>query len=107
MTPTVLKTKIIAAENTFTDAIQLDRGQTAAISLADTGLSGGGASTWAATTVGLYRKFNATGDWRLCQSWAAPVEIGYVAECGMEIRIGVATGGLGGGDSVTIDAKTG
>lgn len=87
-------TKTVGAQNIFSDAFQIDKGQVAAISLA---------GTLAASTVWLQRRFNPTGDWRDVSSYTAAAELSYAAECGMEIRAGIKTGGYGGADSVIID----
>lgn len=104
MTPTNSFSQLIVAENTFTNILQMDRGQTAALSIVDPG--GGGAFT-NATTVTIQRRYNQHGDWRDVQSYTTPQEIGFFAECGMEIRMGIKTGALHAGDTVTLEGKTG
>lgn len=89
--------KTIAAENIFTDPINLDPGEQAAISIS---------STLVASTLFLQRRFNPSGDWRDVSSYTAIAELNYVASAGMEIRLGIKTGGYGGADSVVIDVKT-
>lgn len=90
-------TKTIAAENTFTDPLQLDPGEGAAISIT---------STLVASTLFLQRRFNPSGTWRDVASYTAIAEIDYNAAAGMEIRLGIKTGGYGGADSVIIDIRT-
>lgn len=102
MTPTKFTTVTIAgappAGGTWTDVVQLDRGQTAAMSVS---------GTLAASTVTLQRRYNAQGDWRDVQTYTAVAELGFFAECGMEIRMGMKQSAFGGSDSVIIDIKTG
>lgn len=94
--PTTLIPTSLTAQNTFSNWLQLDKGQMAAISIAGVTNS----------TVTLQRKFNANGDIRDVESWTAPEELAYTAECAMEIRVGIKTGGYGS-DTVVIDMKTG
>lgn len=96
--------QLITAENTFSNVIQMDRGQTAALSIVD---PGGGSPFTTATTVTMQRNYNQHGDWRDVQNFTAPQELGFFAECAMEIRIGVKTGNLHAGDTVTLEGKTG
>lgn len=98
MTTSKFITKTIGAENVFTDVLQLDKGQLTAISIA---------GTLMASTVTLQRRFNAAGDWRDVSSYTAIQELGHVAECGMEVRLGVKASGYGGSDSIVIDMKVG
>lgn len=92
------QTTTIAAENTFTPPVQLDPGVGAAISLS---------GTLAASTVFLQRRFNPAGDWRDVNWFTAIAEINYQALTGMEIRLGIKTGGYGGADSVVVEIRTG
>lgn len=87
-------TKTIAAENTFSDVMQLHKGDMAALSIS--GING--------DTVTVQRKFNQAGDWRDVSNYTANGEFGFVAECNMEIRAGVKTGGYGSG-TIIIDIR--
>lgn len=86
-------TKNIAAENTFTDAIQLDAGQRAAISISGT----------FSATVFVQRRMDGT-NWRDIQSFTANTEQSYISDAGEEIRVGVKTGGYSSGTAAVLVA---
>lgn len=96
MTASKFITKTITAQNTFTDIMQIDKGQSVAVSIS--GIS--------STTVTLQRRYNAAGDWRDISTYTADAEFDYLAATGMEIRLGVKTGDFGSG-TVIIDMKVG
>lgn len=104
-----LVTKTITVQNTFSDPLPIKNGESAAISIVDTGVAAGGASTFTGTTVFVQRRFKSdqAADWRDVASYTIASELGFFAEANMEIRVGVKTGGLGGGDSITVDLRTG
>lgn len=89
-------TKTISAQNTFGNWFQVDKGQNVAISIV--GIS--------SSTVHLQRRFNPTADARDVASYTADAELSYVAECGMEIRLGVKTSNYGSGD-IIVDMMVG
>lgn len=96
MTASKFITKTITAQNTFSDVMQLDKGQLMAMSIS--GISG--------DTVTLQRRYNAAGDWRDVATYTADAELGFVAECGMEARMGVKTSNYSAG-TIVIDMKVG
>lgn len=86
--------KSIAAENTFSDAVQLNAGQKAAISLSGT----------FSATVTLQRNIDGA-NWRDVQNFSAATEQTYEADCGQQVRIGVKTGNYSSGTAVALLAK--
>lgn len=108
MTATTYGSKAVIAENSFLGPIQVDAGQRVAFSISDPNTN-----FTSATTVVLQRRYNPAGNWRTVKSWvgastgAGAVEYDYLAYTGMELQIGVATGGLHSGDTVTVEYKTG
>jgi len=89
-------TATLVAQNAFTDPVDLDCGDRAAFSIS---------GTLAASTVTIQRRFNPTGDWRDVDTYTAVTEAGFLAECGMQIRLGIKTGNYGGADAVLCEIK--
>ncbi len=87
-------TKDITAQNTFTDAVVLNAGQKAAISISGT----------FSATVTVQRRLDGS-NWRDVQSFAAPTEQTYTAESGQEIRVGVKTSGFTSGTVSALISK--
>lgn len=79
-------TKSVTAENTFTDAVQLDANKKAAISISGT----------FSATVTVQRRLDGA-NWRDVQSFSAATEQSYEADVGQEIRVGVKTGDFSSG----------
>jgi hypothetical protein len=73
------KTKDVTAENTFTDALDLQQGRTAAISVSGT----------FSATVTLQRSID--GNWRDVEDYTTVVEKNYTAGTDEQIRVGVKT----------------
>ncbi len=85
-------TKAISAQNQFTAACQLDRGQSAAVSIR-------GATFTATLTI--QRSFDGGATWNdvtteagAALSFTAKAEVNYTAVVPMDIRVGVKTGGF-------------
>lgn len=111
MTPTKLVSAVVNAANmalaasiaaggVFTPPIQMDRGQTSAISIAGTTFTN-------TTKVTVQRRYNAAQDWRDVMQYEASAELGFYAETGMEVRVGVKTADYTAADIITLDMKTG
>ena len=75
------KSKAIAAENTFTDALQIDVGERFTVSVSGT----------FSATITLQRRFDGT-NWRDVETYTVETEKDGLAAEGQEIRLGIATG---------------
>ncbi len=84
----------ITAQNTFTDAVQLNAGQKAAISISGT----------FSATVTVQRRLDGS-NWRDVESFTSAVEKTFSADSGCEIRAGVKTGGYSSGTAILLIGK--
>lgn len=95
MTEPILVTKTISAQNTFSDPMEMDEGEVAAISIGCDG-------TWSGTIV-VQRRFGGQQTWRNVQpaigtdGFTESAEVDYEASCGQEIRVGCQTGDYSAG----------
>lgn len=84
----------VTAQNSFTDLVQMDAKQKAAISISGT----------FSATVTVQRRLDGT-NWRDVQNFSSPTEQTYEAECGQELRVGVKTGNFTSGTVTIIISK--
>lgn len=102
------KNVLAEAQNVFTDPILMKPNETAAISLGGT-RDDNTASVWAGSTVTVQRRWKTDKltDWRDVQQFTAAAEVGFTAECSMQLRVGVKTGDYTASDSIQIDTRIG
>lgn len=100
MTEPIEKTKTVGAQNTFTDAFQLDEGEVAGISIVCDG-------SWSGTIV-VQRRFGSMSSWSTVEpvtgtpGFTASAQIDYEASCGQEIRVGCPTGSYAAGSAAIV-----
>lgn len=100
MTEPLEKTKTVGAENTFTDAFQLDEGEVAAISIICDG-------SWSGTIV-VQRRFGSQSTWANVEpvtgtpGFTASAQIDYEAACSQDIRVGCPTGSYSAGSAAVV-----
>ena len=87
-------TASLTAQNTFIDAVQLDAGKKAAISISGT----------FSATVTVQRRLDGS-NWRDVQSFTAAAEQTFDAGVGQEIRVGVKTGDYTSGTVACLISK--
>ena len=85
------KSATIAAQNIFTDSLQVDKGEVVSIS----------AQPGAASTVTLQRKIDGV-NWRDVEQWAVDIELSYHTDEACLLQIGVKTGDYGASTTVRI-----
>jgi len=86
----------LTAQNTFSDALPVQAGDTVAISASGV--------TANSNTVTLQRRLDGT-NWRDVESFTVDTETGYECDCSHELRIGIKTGDYTGGTSVVLLRK--
>lgn len=93
----IIKSSTISAQNTFTDALSVNKGESVALSIEMSG------SPAFSGTAHLQRSLDAGTSWKDYKSFTADAELTIVdIECNMLLRAGVKTGNYSSGSVVIV-----